>query len=385
VSVLPAGARPRVLCVDDEPLVLDGLIGVLRRRFDVTTATSGSAGLQLLASAPRFDMIISDFQMPLMNGAEFLSRARERVGQAVRILLTGQASLEGAIDAVNQGGIFRFLTKPCPPATLLATVDEAAQQARLAGSDQAALAREVTDIGRLLLHAERLATLGTMVGAVGHELNNILCTYKGALSFVRESRAEGRPAEAVDLELLEAVGGHLQQHARQLLDLGRPQPASSDGIAHLNEVVVQAVDMLRRAGTLRHVELDLDLPAGVRAVRLDRTRAEQILVNLVKNAADACAELTGREGRVRVVVRADASRQLVTCHVEDNGVGIPEESLATIFEPYFTTKPSDRGTGLGLFVVKRILADAGGSIDVESRVGEGTTFAFSLPAVDAHA
>jgi response regulator RpfG family c-di-GMP phosphodiesterase len=111
------GLRPRLLCVDDEPHVLEGLRDVLCRRFDVRVATSGVDGLELLQREPEaFAVVISDMRMPRMAGAEFLRAARTVAPDATRMLLTGHADLEAAIRAVNGARLFRFLTKPCDAA-----------------------------------------------------------------------------------------------------------------------------------------------------------------------------------------------------------------------------------------------------------------------------
>jgi len=128
--------RPRVLCVDDEPNVLEGLALHLRRRYDVSTAVSGSDALKLIASGPPFCVVMSDMRMPGMDGAEFLSRVREAAPEATRLLLTGQAEMKSAIAAINQGQIFRFLTKPCPPVDLLAAFEAAHHQHRLVTAER---------------------------------------------------------------------------------------------------------------------------------------------------------------------------------------------------------------------------------------------------------
>lgn len=120
--------RRRVLCVDDEPDVVRGLKLNLRKIAEVTTATSGAEGLASIEAEPPFALVISDMRMPEMNGATFLSRVRERSPDTVRVLLTGQTDLESAIQAVNEGQIFRFLTKPCPPETLASIVEAAFEQ-----------------------------------------------------------------------------------------------------------------------------------------------------------------------------------------------------------------------------------------------------------------
>ncbi|MBL9038233.1 MAG: response regulator [Archangium sp.] len=131
--------RIRILCVDDEPNVLEGLALHLRRRYDIALAESGAAGLELLQKDPSFAIVMSDMRMPGMDGATFLSRSRQIAPDAVRMLLTGQTELESAVAAVNEGQIFRFLTKPCPPPALLVAVDAAAAQHRLITAERVLL------------------------------------------------------------------------------------------------------------------------------------------------------------------------------------------------------------------------------------------------------
>ena len=119
---------PRILMVDDELSVLEGLSALLGRRFQCTIAVGGRAGLDVLAGDPGFSVIVSDMNMPGMTGAEFLGQARTADPEAVRLLLTGSNDLEDAVAAVNQGQIFRFLTKPCPSDVLIAAVDAAVEQ-----------------------------------------------------------------------------------------------------------------------------------------------------------------------------------------------------------------------------------------------------------------
>jgi response regulator RpfG family c-di-GMP phosphodiesterase len=108
------GRKPRILCVDDEPMVLEALRDVLRRSFDVDVAAGGAEGLALLKRNPRgYAIVLSDMRMPEMSGSVFLREARRVAPLAVRMLLTGYADTDAAIKAVNDGRIFRFLTKPC--------------------------------------------------------------------------------------------------------------------------------------------------------------------------------------------------------------------------------------------------------------------------------
>lgn len=133
-------APARILCVDDEPSVLEGLRDTLGRRFVVEVATSGAEGLALLRRDPRgFAVVISDMRMPVMLGSVFLSKARHVAPLATRILLTGHADAETAVQAVNDGQLFRFLTKPCAPQALVDACTAAVWQHRLAAAERVLL------------------------------------------------------------------------------------------------------------------------------------------------------------------------------------------------------------------------------------------------------
>ncbi|MCC6901891.1 MAG: response regulator [Polyangiaceae bacterium] len=131
--------KPKVMCVDDEPQVLAGLELHVRRRHQMLAAGSGPEALELAAAHPDIAVVVSDMRMPKMSGAELLARLRVALPDATRILLTGQADMESAISAVNEGHIFRFLTKPCPPETLAQALAAAVEQNRLVTSERVLL------------------------------------------------------------------------------------------------------------------------------------------------------------------------------------------------------------------------------------------------------
>ncbi|MCC7073432.1 MAG: response regulator [Deltaproteobacteria bacterium] len=150
-----AKARARVLCVDDEPAVLEGLSLTLRRNFEVMTAPGGAAALEVLRQHADVAAVMSDMRMPGMDGATFLGEVRALRPDSVRLLLTGQADMESAIAAVNNGQIFRFLTKPCPPPSLIAAMEAAVAQHRLVTAERELL--EQTLHGSIKLLADVLA------------------------------------------------------------------------------------------------------------------------------------------------------------------------------------------------------------------------------------
>lgn len=121
----------RILCVDDDPNILSGFKRALRKDFEIYTAEGGEAALSLIKEESEFAVIVSDMRMPLMDGVRFLSLARKLAPNSVRVMLTGNADQQTAMDAVNEGSIFRFLTKPCPPEVLAKTLNAGIEQYRL--------------------------------------------------------------------------------------------------------------------------------------------------------------------------------------------------------------------------------------------------------------
>ncbi|MEQ1758701.1 MAG: HD domain-containing phosphohydrolase [Vicinamibacterales bacterium] len=154
---METATQPVIICVDDEPQILAGLSLHLGRRFQVHTATSGTEALKVMASHPDAAVVMSDMRMPFMDGAHFLQRAREMAPDTVRLLLTGQSDLNSAIAAINQGHIFRFLTKPCPPSTLLASMDAAVEHHRLITAERVLLEQTVRGVIKALTDVLALA------------------------------------------------------------------------------------------------------------------------------------------------------------------------------------------------------------------------------------
>ena len=146
---------PRIICVDDEPRVLKGLRRMLGREFDIEVAEGGAEALTMMRSGDPFDVIVSDMRMPSMTGAQLLAAVSSEFPDTVRVLLTGQSDLEDAVSAVNDGKIFRFLTKPCPPEVLLPALNDAVEHGRLVRAERELL--EETVRGSVALLAEILA------------------------------------------------------------------------------------------------------------------------------------------------------------------------------------------------------------------------------------
>jgi CheY-like chemotaxis protein len=141
----------RVLFVDDELQVLDGIQRSLRKQVDLRTAPSGAEGLVLLREAGPFALVVSDMRMPIMNGAQFLAKVREHWPDTVRMILSGQADFQATIAAVNDGHIYRFLSKPCPAEQLLGAVADGLKQYRLITAEKVLLEQTLSGSIKMLI------------------------------------------------------------------------------------------------------------------------------------------------------------------------------------------------------------------------------------------
>lgn len=372
----------RILVVDDDARNRRLLEAMLTPAgYEVVEADSGHVALEIVRRRPP-DLVLLDVMMPGIDGIETCRRIRHELEQKLLpiVFVTALGERESRIRG-KAAGADDFLIKPIDDTELLVRVKnllDAKAYLDQRERHRELLERELERRSAMLLHAERLASLGTLAGGVGHELNNLTAVFVSTLHFTKENAARGLPPDPEDLAQLERVADHLKLQAQNLLSLGRPGPSHAERV-DVRDVVRATVAMLRAVGRTKHVAVEIELPDRPVEVTVNRARIEQVLVNLILNAADAMAEARSRSPRVVVGVRPADARGRVTCWVEDNGPGIAADRLEAIFEPYVTTKPPDRGTGLGLPVVKQIVESYGGRITVKSVVGAGATFSFDLP------
>lgn len=373
--------RPRVLCVDDERDVLEGLSLQLRRECEVVLCDNPRKALQLLYEDGPYDVVLSDFRMPVMNGAEFLAEAKKQAPGVVRVLLSGQADFNDMLNVINAGGVYRYLQKPCPPDQLRAAIRESAQHARHVVSTRREFEQRVDSLTSQISRAERLASLGTMAGKVGHELGNVLTTFEATLWFIEQRAQENLAPDEADLAALRRVKDHFTRHSQHLLHLARPvaeQPALVDA----GEVVSETLAMSRTLGVSKYVKVSYEPPTESYHLWIVRGHLEQIVLNLVRNAVDAVGDAKHELREVVVSVKRKGGTNRVLITVKDNGTGIAPDVLPRIFDPYFTTKGSERGNGLGLAVVRQIVEHYRGQINVETTRDVGTTFLVDFPLAD---
>ncbi len=219
-----------------------------------------------------------------------------------------------------------------------------------------------------------------MASGVAHDFNNLLASIVGQTELLHPDDLPPTTQLAIVTIRQAALDG--ARMVRNLQGLARPRAETPSTAAELNETVLAAVEMARPrwAGVPLHghgpidVRLNLADAATLARVAIDPAELREVLLNLLFNAADAMPE----GGQIQISTRIGRKRNTADVEVRDTGQGMPESVRARIFEPFFSTK-GPKGSGLGLAVAYSIITRRGGEIEVDSRVGEGTTFTIQLP------
>ena len=231
-----------------------------------------------------------------------------------------------------------------------------------------------------LVSSARLASLGQLSASVAHEINNpISGVLNLSMLLQRILREDGIPPGRVDefqryLKQISEESARVGRIVKDLLAFARV-PSSQRAEVNLNALVRKTMPLVAHKLASANVRAELDLSGDVPILVCDGSQIQQVLINLVMNATEA---MHGG-GIVQVCTRLDANTERAELQVADSGAGIPQEQIAQIFDPFFTTKEEGKGVGLGLWVVYGIVENHGGTIDVHSEIGKGTTFVVRLP------
>jgi len=382
-----------LLIVDDEPVILQILRAVFEDDpYRLTTVGTGADALRVLADEG-CDVLITDKNLPDHSGLHLLQAAKERDPTIEVIIVTGYASLETALTALELGA-FDYVEKPLDDVfdikrkvrRALDRRDMAQENARLLVHLQqknAELEQALADarsLQRDLIQSEKLAGIGTLAAGVAHEISSPLFGIMGLAEAITD---EEDPAEA------RAHAAEIVEYSRNIRDIvvdlssySRAADREVWGAVPLAPVVRDAIKLVQRSANVDGVTLTTDIPDDA-VVQGRQNELQQVFVNLVRNGAEAVRDRAGPGGTGRVHTRAWNDADGVRVEVSDDGTGIAADDLDQVFDPFYTTKDPGKGTGLGLNVAWRIVTKVRGTISVESTVGEGTCFhlCFPLPGV----
>jgi len=402
--------------------------------YEVCLAESGYSGLEKIKEGRQnqapFAAAFIDMKMPGLNGAQTAKKIWEADPHVKIVIVTAYSeySPEEIIATTGRDDLF-YLRKPFNREEILqfarALTNEwnleqkrAVLEAELKEANQCleamnqGLEQKVKKQAAMIVQSEKMATVGLLAAGVAHEINNPISFINSNLSILKKYCEEisrlydcFKPVEAFLVSLgdpqadalMESVAKVKNQGRIELIfeDIGELVDESLEGVdrvktivrdlrtfsrmddaqagwADLNGTIEAALKMIKN-----EVKYSIEVKTAfspLPEIRCYPQKLAQVFINLLVNAVQAIEE----RGTVSILTEADADRQ-VRIVISDTGCGISKEHMSILFDPFFTTKPVGKGTGLGLSIVYEIVKSHGGSIDVESRVGEGTRFTILLP------
>jgi signal transduction histidine kinase len=411
----PPSPQRAIICVDDEAVVLDSLKEQLKRRHPdciIEAAECGEEALEvlddLLAEGYEVAMVISDQIMPGMQGDQLLTKVHERQPGILTILLTGQASTDAVGRAVNEANLYRYISKPWEEMDLGLTVGEALRRYRQEGQleeQNLALKQMNQDLEQLNLSLEqkvdeRTAELNqakdvaesanraksSFLASMSHELRTPLTAILGFSELLgRDVELSGDQQNAVGI--INRSGAHLLNLINNILDLSKieagkllVEPVDCD----LHRLLRDLYGLFQLRTSAKHLDFKLTIaPQVPQFIRVDEGKLRQILINLLGNAVKFTQQ--GQIG-LSASVEQQAGQPNLRFSVQDTGPGIKAHELSLLFEAFAQTesgRQSQQGTGLGLSISRQLAQLLGGSLDVDSKPGQGSCFWLQIPSVQA--
>lgn len=377
----------RLLIADDEPSNLRVLVETLRDLGEITVATNGREALDRAKANPP-DLMMLDINMPAPNGYDICRQARtDRVLKNIPIIFCTTFDAEEDEALGFEVGGADYITKPFVPAIVLARVKTHLELKRHRDHLEALAETRA----RQLIHAERLATLGTLAAGIAHELNNPLaCVMMQADFMLHRLKALPLNQGAAIPESFTPIMDYVESskaYLKAIIDdsdrmariiAGMKGYAKREGesfkLVPLSESVENALKLCFHK-LKNHVETQTRFDPDLPPVRMHPQQIEQVLVNLINNAVDAIEE-AGKEGLIEISI--DRVEDQIRLTLDDNGNGIPPSKLETIWDAFFTSK-GDKGTGLGLSISRGIIQEHGGKMNAQNRPEGGARFVILLP------
>jgi two-component system, probable response regulator PhcQ len=379
--------RYAVLYVDDEVKSLRNFARAFGGTFRILTAENAREGLRVLGEhKDQVGVLMTDERMPGERGVWLLEQARRLEPRMLRILVTAYADMDVAIGAVNSGAIYKYVTKPWDP-PVLETLLKRALEFFMVQRERDQLLGEKLAMMRNMLMADRIVSLGLLAAGMSHHIRNALVAVKTFLELtplkLREDGVDPEQSRHADF-WSHYWGNALAQVDRindMLKDLwaAAEKPATDfNDVVQLENVLARVLEKLKGRLEAAGVEVEVRVASDLPVMRVDRKKFHRLFELLLEDELAylpsgsritinaQVVEGTGREGMVRIEVR-------------DNGPGIPQESLRTIFDPFSVRNDSPSEYGIRLMACFFIVHSHRGNIIAQSAEGKGTTFVLKVP------
>ena len=375
-------SESRILIVEDENIVSKDIQARLRSMgYAVCGAVATGEEAVAMAGEQRPDLVLMDIMLRgEMSGTEAAEQIHQQVDIPI-VYLTAYSDAE-TLGRAKVTQPYGYVLKPFDDRDLQAAIEMALYRAGMERKLKEAEEALETQRARRI-RSDHLRSLGEMAAGIAHELRQPLTVLYGVAEHIKLTLDHaGQVPEAELRKRVDAVVAqsermeHIIERVRMFSrEAGKPTLA----MVQVNEAVGSALDMVAHTFQSRGIEMHCDLAEGLPQVMVNAYSLEEVFLNLLSNARDAVEPR--KPGRIWVETLADAngSGPEVIVRISDNGVGVPAEALAHVFDPFYTTKDVDRGTGLGLSVCKSLIEEVGGSIGFQSSEGKGTAASVRLP------
>lgn len=351
----------RVLFVDDEEHNLASFRAAFRRDFLVETCIDPAEAVAMVAEK-EFHVVVSDQRMPGMSGIDLFSRVHPSNPDQVKILCTAYADIQVLMDALNRGQVFRFISKPWNEDELRVAIIDAYDQhltrVKLKKSNQELLAA--------------LDELEKFIYTAAHDLRAPLLSIEGLIDLAR--RMPQQQAEFID-----RIDQSVRRLDEQLVKMVQYYKASNKNLEpqeiNVAEETKLVLESLRYLESGKGIQVDIEISPDLTVIS-DKVKLQAVLSNLISNAMKY-ADYSKPAPIIRISGRKEENKLILK--VEDNGIGISEENLKRVFGLFFTEGSRAKGSGLGLYIVHEAVERLGGSIEIQSEKGRGSTFSLIIP------
>ncbi len=378
-----AADLPQVLVIDDETGPRESLRMLLKPNYQVHTANCVETGIQLLREKHP-DAVISDIRMPGSNGIDGLRQIRAIDPHVAVIMLTGFGALETAQEALRLGAN-DYLNKPFDAHEMREVVSRNVERTRVHRTGESA-SSEIKELNNRLLkelaQKERLASLGQASAEFVHDLSNpltIVWGYVQLLAKKLEQSENGNGHGATSAKELNIIEQNVRL-CRDLLTMWQSYgsvEASPHKPISVSAIVRDVAKGVAPMAVQNGVDLNCNISDDPSTLVGDSVQITRAIQNVLINAIQASTDKKGS-----VAVSCTQKDFYVDVRIEDTGYGIAPAQIPKIFDPYFTTKQGKSGTGLGLYITKKVVEDHSGSITVDSTPQIGTAFTIRLPLLN---
>jgi len=377
-----------VLYVDDEERSLKNFARAFGESFRILTANNAKDGLALLEQHQNeIGVLMTDQRMPGEQGTWLLERARQLQPRIIRMLVTAFTDMNAAIEAINTGAIYKYITKPWDP-PMLDTNLRRALEFFMVQKERDELLKEKLSVIHNMLIADRLVSLGLLAQGLSHHIRNSLQAVKTFLDLapakLEEERlsVEGMRDPGFWREYYRNAQGQLDKINTLLHDLwatqDKPNFEFADAV-RVRDLVAEEAGKLSAALAARQITVVNDLPADLPALRVDVAKFRRLFELLLRDEMISLPpgktiRFTGRH-----VTQTHSGVPEVEVTVADDGPGLPQESLRLLFDPFVVRVDAPTEYGINLMACFFIVHHHGGRIEVRNAAGQGAEFILHLP------